>query len=127
MLALRHVLAASGGVPVVVFDEAEAGIGARTAGAVGQVLKTAARTRQVLCITHLAEIASLGDQHFWVAKDVVRGRTIVSVRSLTGRERVEEIARMLSGRVPTPIAREHASELLERARRKRAAGTVPRR
>jgi DNA repair protein RecN (Recombination protein N) len=125
MLALRHVLASSGGVPVAVFDEVEAGIGARTAGPVGQVLKTAARARQVLCITHLAEIASLGDQHFWVTKEIVRGRTIVKVLALAGQERVEEIARMLSGRLPTPIAREHASELLGQARRKRTAGAAP--
>jgi DNA repair protein RecN (Recombination protein N) len=126
MLALRHVLAAAGGVPIVVFDEVEAGIGARTAGAVGHVLLAAARTRQVLCITHLAEIAGLADQHYWVAKDVVRGRTRVKVVPLSSEARVEEIARMLSGRMPTPIAREYAGELLEQGRRKRAAGTAPR-
>lgn len=127
MLALRHVLAASGDVPVVVFDEVETGIGARTAGAVGQVLMAAARTRQVLCITHLAEIASLGEQHYWVTKEVIRGRTIVKVQALAGKDRVEETARMLSGRMPTPIAREYATELLAQARRKRAAGSAPRR
>ncbi|MDQ7841851.1 MAG: DNA repair protein RecN [bacterium] len=127
MLALRHVLAASGDVPVVVFDEVETGIGARTAGAVGQVLMAAARTRQVLCITHLAEIASLGEQHYWVTKEVIRGRTIVKVQALAGKDRVEETARMLSGRMPTPIAREYATELLAQARRKRAAGATPRR
>lgn len=127
MLALRHVLAASGDVPVVVFDEVETGIGARTAGAVGQVLMAAARTRQVLCITHLAEIASLGEQHYWVTKEVIRGRTIVKVQALAGKDRIEEIARMLSGRMPTPIAREYAAELLAQARRKRAAGAMPRR
>lgn len=127
MLALRHVLAASGDVPVVVFDEVETGIGARTAGAVGQVLMAAARTRQVLCITHLAEIASLGEQHYWVTKEVIRGRTIVKVQALAGKDRVEETARMLSGRMPTPIAREYATELLAQARRKRAAGAAPRR
>ena len=127
MLALRHVLAASGDVPVVVFDEVETGIGARTADAVGQVLMAAARTRQVLCITHLAEIASLGEQHYWVTKEVIRGRTIVKVQALAGKDRVEETARMLSGRMPTPIAREYATELLAQARRKRAAGSAPRR
>lgn len=122
MLALRHILAASGDVPVVVFDEVESGIGARTAGAVGQVLMAAARTRQVLCITHLAEIASMGDQHYWVTKEVARGRTLVKVQLMTGKDRVEEIARMLSGRMPTSIAREYAAELMARAARKRAAG-----
>jgi DNA repair protein RecN (Recombination protein N) len=122
MLALRHVLAAAGDVPVAVFDEVESGIGARTAGALGTVLLAAARVRQVLCITHLAEIASLGDRHFWVTKDVVRGRTQVRVQPLTGKDRVEEIARMLAGRMPTPTARDYAADLMAQARRKRTVG-----
>ncbi|MDR7417502.1 MAG: DNA repair protein RecN [Armatimonadota bacterium] len=125
MLALRHVLAATNGTPVMVFDEVEAGIGARTAGAVGRVLTGMARTRQVLCVTHLAEIASLADHHFWVTKDVVRGRTVVHVQPLAGTDRTEEIARMLSGRMPTPTARDYASELLARARRRQTAGSAP--
>lgn len=120
-LAVRHVLAAAGEVPVMVCDEVDAGIGARTAGAVGALLTGAAQGRQVLCVTHLAQIASLADRHFWVAKDVVRGRTQVRVRPLDGRERVEEIARMISGKLPTPVAREYAVELLEQARRRRGA------
>ncbi|MDR7484251.1 MAG: DNA repair protein RecN [Armatimonadota bacterium] len=122
MLALRHVLAATGGTPIMVCDEVDAGIGARTAGAVGTLLITAARSRQVLCVTHLAQLASLGDQHYQVVKEIVRGRTQVRVRRLEGKERVEEVARMLSGKLPTPIAREYAVELLGQARRKKVAG-----
>jgi DNA repair protein RecN (Recombination protein N) len=125
-LALRHVLAAAGQVPVMVCDEVDAGIGARTAGAVGALLVGASRARQVLCVTHLPQIASLADRHFWVAKDVARGRTQVQVRRLDGRERVEEIARMVSGKLPTPVAREYAVELLGQARRRRAAAAATR-
>jgi DNA repair protein RecN (Recombination protein N) len=125
-LALRHVLAEAGGVPVMVCDEVDAGIGARTADAVGALLVGAARGRQVLVVTHLPQIASLADHHFWVTKDVARGRTHVRVQPLDGRDRVEEIARMLSGRMPTPVAREHAVELLGRTRRRRVTGATGR-
>ncbi len=125
MLALRHVLATTGGVPVMVCDEVDAGIGARTAGPLGVLLTTAARHRQVLCVTHLAQIASLADQHFWVTKDVERGRTHVRVQKLASwKERVDEIARMLSGRLTTPIAREYAGELLGQANRKKMSSST---
>jgi DNA repair protein RecN (Recombination protein N) len=120
MLALRHALAEAGGVPVLICDEVDAGVGSRTAGAVGQLLATVARTRQVLCVTHLPQIASLADRHFWVTKETHGGRTRVRVRPLAADERVEEIARMLGGRQPTPIAREHAEELLRTTRRQSA-------
>jgi DNA repair protein RecN (Recombination protein N) len=122
MLALRHVLAEAGGVPVMVCDEVDAGVGSRSAGAVGQLLAAVARARQVLCVTHMPQIASLADRHFWVTKDVVDGRTRVRIRPLGADERIEEIARMLAGRRPTAIAREHAVELLTRAARGPAAG-----
>ena len=120
MLALRHALAEAGGVPVLICDEVDAGVGSRTAGAVGQLLASVARTRQVLCVTHLPQIASLADRHFWVTKETQGGRTRVRVRPLAADERVEEIARMLGGRQPTPIAREHAEELLRTTRRQSA-------
>lgn len=122
MLALRHVLAEAGGVPVMVCDEVDAGVGSRSAGAVGQLLAAVARARQVLCVTHMPQIASLADRHFWVTKDVVDGRTRVRIRPLNADERIEEIARMLAGRRPTAIAREHAVELLTRAGRGPATG-----
>ncbi len=123
MLAMRHVLATTGGVPVMVCDEIDAGVGARTAGPLGALLMTAARHRQVLVVTHLAQIASLADRHFWVTKAVEGGRTLVRVQKLGPKERVEEIARMLSGRLPTVMAREYAAELLGQAQRKRVSGS----
>ncbi len=117
MLALRHVLAEAGGVPVFICDEVDAGVGSRAAGSVGGLLAGVARRRQVLCVTHLPHVASLADRHYWVTKETGGGRTRVRVRSLGPRERVEEVARMLGGRRPTPIAREHALELLRRGGR----------
>jgi len=114
MLALRHALAEAGAVPVLVCDEVDAGVGSRTAGAVGRLLAAVSTSRQVFCVTHLPQIASLADQHFWVEKESSGGRTRVRVHRLAPQERLEEIARMLGGREPSTVAREHARELLGR-------------
>ena len=118
MLALTSVLARADRVPTLVFDEVDAGIGGRVASVVAETLARAAEGRQVLCVTHLAPIAALADQHLRVVKNVRGGRTRVTAASLTGDERVEEVARMLGGPATTAAAREHARGLL-RARRKR--------
>ncbi len=117
MLALRHVLAEAGAVPVFICDEVDAGVGSRAAGSVGGLLAAVGRKRQVLCVTHLPQVASLADRHYWVSKETSGGRTRVRVRPLGPQERVEEVARMLGGRRPTQIAREHALELLRRGGR----------
>lgn len=117
MLALRHVLAEAGAVPVFICDEVDAGVGSRAAGSVGGLLAAVGRKRQVLCVTHLPQVASLADRHHWVSKETSGGRTRVRVRALGPQERVEEVARMLGGRRPTQIAREHALELLRRGGR----------
>jgi DNA repair protein RecN (Recombination protein N) len=118
MLALTSVLARADRVPTLVFDEVDAGIGGRVASVVAETLARAADGRQVLCVTHLAPIAALADQHLRVVKSVRGGRTRVTAASLTAEERVEEVARMLGGPATTTAAREHARALL-RARRKR--------
>jgi len=118
MLALTSVLARADRVPTLVFDEVDAGIGGRVASVVAETLARAAVGRQVLCVTHLAPIAALADQHLRVVKSVRGGRTRVTAASLTAEERVEEVARMLGGPTTTAAAREHARGLL-RARRKR--------
>lgn len=117
MLALRHVLAEAGGVPIFICDEVDAGVGSRAAGSVAGLLAAVGRKRQVLCVTHLPQVASLADRHYWVSKETSGGRTRVRVRTLGPQERVEEVARMLGGRRPTQIAREHAMELLRRGGR----------
>jgi DNA repair protein RecN (Recombination protein N) len=121
LLALRHVLAEAGGVPTLVCDEVDAGVGGPTAGAIGQVLAHVARARQVLCVTHTAQIAAVAEHHFAIVKATSAQRTTVEVKAVDPKARVDEIARLLAGRMPTSIAREHAAELLAMARRKRPA------
>jgi DNA repair protein RecN (Recombination protein N) len=116
MLALKVVLAAADAVPVLVFDEVDAGIGGKTADAVGKKLRQVARTRQVLCITHLPQIASYADQHLLVEKRVEQGRSVASVTALAKAERVQEIARMLGGESVTDTSLRHALELINQAR-----------
>lgn len=116
LLALQSLLNAhpSG---AVVFDEVDAGIGGAVAEAVGRRLARVARERQVLCVTHLAQVSAFADRHFVVEKRVLRGRTITEVREVSGRDRVKEVARMLAGEVVTGSAEKNAEELIGRVRR----------
>ena len=118
MLALKVVLAATDAVPVLVFDEVDAGIGGRTADTVGKKLREVARTRQVLCVTHLPQIAAYADQHFRVEKREGRGRTATTVVALVRGDRVREVARMLGGESVTNTSLQHARELITQARGK---------
>jgi DNA repair protein RecN (Recombination protein N) len=97
----------------LVFDEIDTGIGGRAAEAVGKKLKSLARTNQVLCITHLPQIASFADHHYLIEKREASGRTRTLVRVLSAEERTEEIARMLSGAKLTETSRQHAEQLLK--------------
>ncbi|HEX5284109.1 MAG TPA: DNA repair protein RecN [Bryocella sp.] len=99
----------------LVFDEIDIGIGGRAAEAVGQKLKALARGQQVLCITHLPQIAAFADQHFLIEKTERRGRTQTGVRRMEQKERVEEIARMLSGASLTETSRRHAEQMLKQS------------
>jgi len=112
MLALKSILAAVEQVPTLVFDEVDTGIGGGVAEVVGRKLKALTKTCQVFCITHLPQVASRGDIHFLIEKQVVLGRTVTAVRPLTQRERVDEIARMSGGLVITETTRKLAAELL---------------
>ena len=96
----------------LIFDEVDAGIGGRVAEVVGRKLKALAGRDQVLCVTHVPQIAALADRHFRAVKTVAGGRTRASVEELAGEERNEEIARMLAGEKVTATARDHARELL---------------
>jgi DNA repair protein RecN (Recombination protein N) len=115
MLSLKSILAAVDRVPTLIFDEVDAGIGGGVAGVVGQRLKELARHRQVLCITHLPQIASQAALHFTVEKLQSNGRTVAKIKRLEREDRVEEIARMLGGRELTPTAFQHAREMLDLA------------
>ncbi|MDQ2834402.1 MAG: DNA repair protein RecN [Acidobacteriota bacterium] len=100
----------------LVFDEIDIGIGGRAAEAVGRKLKALARGQQVLCITHLPQIAAFGDQHFLIEKTEKRGRTQTEIRRMEDAERTREIARMLSGAKLTETSLKHAAHLLESSR-----------
>jgi DNA repair protein RecN (Recombination protein N) len=116
-LAVHSVGAARGGRRrTLVFDEVDAGIGGRTAESVGRKLRRLAERDQVLCVTHVPQIAALADRHFRAEKTEVRGRTIAAVRLLDGKERVAEIARMLAGEKIPETAMRHARELLAQAK-----------
>jgi DNA repair protein RecN (Recombination protein N) len=101
----------------LVFDEIDIGIGGRAAEAVGQKLKTLSEAQQVICITHLPQIAAFADQHFLIEKGESGGRTHTGVRRMKRDERVEEIARMLSGANLTESSRRHAEQMLSSAGR----------
>ena len=117
MLALKALSAAAEATPTLIFDEVDAGIGGGVAEVVGRRLKVLADQHQVLCITHLPQIAACADHAYTVTKTVAQGRTISSAQRLTQRERLQELARMLGGVEITPEARRHAREMLEGARR----------
>ena len=97
----------------LVFDEIDTGIGGRAAEAVGKKLKSLARANQVLCVTHLPQIATFGDHHFVIEKKESGGRTRTSIRRVTGEERTEEVARMLSGAKLTETSRKHAEQMIK--------------
>jgi DNA repair protein RecN (Recombination protein N) len=113
MLAIKTVLSAVDRVPTLIFDEVDIGIGGKAARMVGDRLLGVSRGRQVLCVTHLPQIASLADSHYNVRKKTVAGKTSITVKQLDGQERVDEIARMLGGRKVTETTRRHADELLK--------------
>lgn len=115
-LAIRKVLAGTSEVRTIVFDEVDAGIGGAAAEAVGKKLRDAAAHHQVLCITHLPQIACFGESHFLVEKTVSGGRAKTAIRRLSEKERLEEVARMLGGTRISEKAREHASEMLKSGR-----------
>ena len=116
MLALRGILARKISAPVLIFDEVDAGIGGAVAEVVGRKLKELAGKNQVLCVTHLAQIARFADHHFQVSKHPEKGRTVTRIRPLDREERVEELARMLGGVKITDKTRAVAREMLEERR-----------
>ena len=101
----------------VTSDEVDAGIGGAVAEVVGRRLKALAAQHQILCITHLPQIAAFADHAYTVVKKVTKGRSISSAKRLTQRERLQELARMLGGVEITAEARSHAREMLEGAQR----------
>ena len=112
MLALKTILARTGSVETIVFDEIDAGIGGATAAIIGEKLRSLAKYHQIVCITHLPQIAATGGKHFLVEKNVSKGRTRTLITSLDKERRVNEIARLLGGKVISEKTIAHAREML---------------
>ena len=109
MLALKGILAQGDRVSVLVFDEIDANVGGRLGSIIGSKLRKLATRHQVLCITHLPQIASFADRHLTVRKEVANGSAAASVRTVDGDERIEELAEMISGQRVTDTTRRHAN------------------
>ncbi|MDP6559312.1 MAG: DNA repair protein RecN [Candidatus Binatia bacterium] len=115
MLALKSLVFTKGHIPTLLFDEVDAGIGGRVAEMVGRKMKKVSQAHQVLCVTHLPQIAALAGSHYVVEKEVAKGRTFTKVQKLNAKERVREVARMLGGVKITPQATRHAKEMINSA------------
>ena len=113
-LAIQVATAECGSVPTLVFDEVDVGIGGRVAEIVGRLLRRLGESRQVLCVTHLPQVAAQGHAQLRVAKQAIDGRTFTEITTLSAAERVDEVARMLGGAEITATTRAHAEEMLSR-------------
>jgi DNA repair protein RecN (Recombination protein N) len=113
MLSMKTILARTASVETLVFDEVDSGIGGGTAEVVGEKLQSLAEYHQILCITHLPQIASKGQTHFLVQKRVKDKRTQTIISELDAEARVKEIARLLGGKVVSPEALAHAKEMMK--------------
>ena len=126
VLAMKSILATQGAVETLIFDEVDAGIGGRVAEMIGKKLKSLAAYHQVICITHLPQIASFASHHFRIDKEVVEGRTRTKVMPIAGEDRVAELARMLGGAKVTAKTLAYAREMVSAASSEReVAATKP--
>lgn len=116
MLALKTITHSDSKVKTLVFDEVDSGIGGRTAEVLGRKLKSLSEKNQILCVTHLPQIASFADHHYFIEKVEQRGRTVTRVEHLTEDNRINELARMLSGAKITDAVKKHARELLKQSK-----------
>jgi DNA repair protein RecN (Recombination protein N) len=120
MLAIKTILAGTDQVETLIFDEVDTGVSGRAAQAIAEKLARVARERQVLCITHLPQVASLADAHFLIRKEMSENETMTVVRQLSDEERVKELARMLGGAEVTETTEEHAREMILLGKQRKA-------
>jgi DNA repair protein RecN (Recombination protein N) len=113
MLALKNVIADKDDIPTLIFDEIDTGVSGRAAQKIGIKLHQISKIRQVLCVTHLAQIAVMADNHLLIEKQVVGDRTITQVKLLDFEQRKHEIARIMSGENPSELMLKNAEELLK--------------
>ena len=116
MLALKTVLVSADNIETMIFDEIDAGISGRTAQALSEKLSVVAKGKQVICITHLPQVAAMADKHFLIEKNVVGTKTVSSITGLSEKERINELARMLSGSTVTEAVLANAEEMIVYAR-----------
>lgn len=112
MLAIKNTITKSEKIPSIVFDEVDAGIGGMTATVVGQKIKKISNLSQIICITHLAQIASFADNHIYISKTISKNKTFTKIKTLDLNERIEEISRMLGGSPTDETSMAHARQLI---------------
>ncbi|WNS74172.1 DNA repair protein RecN [Bacillus sp. DTU_2020_1000418_1_SI_GHA_SEK_038] len=117
MLALKSIFSKHQGVTSIIFDEVDTGVSGRVAQAIAEKIHHVAINSQVLCISHLPQVAAMADTHLYIAKNIKDGRTKTSVKALNEAEKVKEIGRMISGVEITDLTKEHAKELLQLAKK----------
>jgi DNA repair protein RecN (Recombination protein N) len=122
MLAIKNILSETDIIPVMVFDEIDTGISGKVAADVGAKLYSISKRKQILCITHLPQIASYSDSHYYVEKNVLNGKTETGIRKLDDKSKVKEIARLLSGEKITEASIKSAEELINSVKNKSGIG-----
>ncbi|WP_455662329.1 DNA repair protein RecN [Pradoshia sp.] len=121
MLALKNIFSQHQGITSIIFDEVDTGVSGRVAQAIAEKIYRVSNGSQVLCISHLPQVAAMADIHLFISKEIKEGRTKTSVKPLEKAERVEEIGRMISGKELTSLTEEHVREMLEQAEHIKAA------
>ena len=112
MLALKSIFAENKGQTAILFDEVDTGVSGRVAQKMAEKMKMIAEHMQVICISHLPQVAAISDHHLYIEKNERDERTVTSVTELTGDAKINEVARMISGVEVTPLTLEHAAELI---------------
>ncbi|MGB3260658.1 MAG: DNA repair protein RecN, partial [Paenisporosarcina sp.] len=124
MLALKGIFSKHQGITSIIFDEVDTGVSGRVAQAIAEKIANISRSSQVLCITHLPQVAAMADQQLLIEKQVMGKRTMTKLTAVTGKERVQELSRMMSGAEITSLTLEHASELLSIAEQRKKISHV---
>lgn len=119
MLALKTIFSTSNGITSIIFDEVDTGVSGRVAQAIAEKIAAISICSQVLCISHLPQVAAMADQHYFIKKEVEQNRTFTKVTNITFDERVVEVSRMMSGTEITDLTLQHASELIKMAEEKK--------
>jgi DNA repair protein RecN (Recombination protein N) len=115
MLALKNIFSKHQGITSIIFDEVDTGVSGRVAQAIAEKIYKVSVDSQVLCISHLPQVAAMADTHLYISKQTIDGRTKTTVKPLDDEEKTKEIGRMISGVEITDLTKQHAKELIEQA------------